>query len=79
VERAWEKKSQRPSKRTSKNHVEAAKDAFAFIHLLDLVEHMSQEIYELRQEMNLLSEMEEEADEEPSAVWSGQQPKKYMN
>jgi hypothetical protein len=79
VEKAWEKKSRRPSKRSADNHIEAAKEAFAFIHLLDLVEHMSNEIYELRQEVDTLSEMDEDDDTPPSQVFSGPQRKQYLN
>jgi hypothetical protein len=77
LERAWQKKSRRPSSRTVKNHVEAAKEAFAFIHLLDLIEHMSQEIYELRQEVGAGDEFEEET--EGMGVFSNSPKKNYMN
>lgn len=80
VERAWRKKSSRPSTRAQRNHVEAAKDAFAFIHLLDLVEHMSHEIFELRQEVGLINEVDQmEEEENPSQVFSVPVKKKYLN
>ena len=51
VQRAWEKKRKQHSDKAASNHIEASKDAFAFIHLMDLVEHMSEEIHDLRMEL----------------------------
>lgn len=80
VEKAWQKKSKTPSNKAVKNHVEAAKEAFAFIHLLDLVEHMSQEIFELRQEVEVLGGDEIFEDDEPAPqAFSGPAKKNYLN
>lgn len=48
VQKAWDKHSKHPSEKSSDNHIETSKDAFAFIHLLELVEHMTEEIHDLR-------------------------------
>lgn len=79
VERAWQKKSKKPSSKATKNHVEAAKDAFAFIHLMDLVEHMSQEIFELRQEVQVLSETDDLDDDVPAQIFAPPSKKSYLN
>lgn len=81
VEKAWEKKSRRPTKKMVSNHIEATKDAFAFIHLLDLVEHMSEEIYHLRMELQTLGqEAMEEEDTQPNWLAPpGSKKKSYMN
>ena len=76
VDKAWEKKHRRPTRKMIENHIEATKDAFAFVHLLDLVEQMSQEIYELRSELSVL----DQTDDEVSTVsWSKPVKKQFMN
>ena len=76
VEKAWEKKQRRPTKKSDENHIEASKEAFAFIHLLDLVEHMSAEIHDLRMEMATVGSFDD--DDVFSPV--GEPPrKKYLN
>jgi len=80
VEKAWEKKQRRPTKRADKNHVEASKEAFCFIHLMDLVEHMSREIHGLRTEIELISEMDaDEVGEVNFSPVSEPRRKKYLN
>ena len=51
VERAYEKKCKRPTEKAEENYIEASKDAFAFYHLTELIEHMSDEIFALREEL----------------------------
>jgi N-glycosylase/DNA lyase len=48
AERAKEKKELKPSNKTQSNHVEAAKDVFVFVHMMELIEQMSEEISDLR-------------------------------
>lgn len=48
AEKAKEKKSLKPSHRAEVSHIEAAKDVFVLVHMIELVEHMSGEISELR-------------------------------
>ncbi len=76
VEKAWNKKNARPTRKSIDSHVEASKDAFAFIHLLDLVEHMSHEIYELRNQLR--DGGDGETTEEP-AGWSLSGKKTLLN
>lgn len=75
VEKAWEKKRRRPTKKADQSHIEASKEAFAFIHLLDLVEHMSAEIHDLRMEMAVVTEM----DDDVFSPVGEPQRKKYLN
>jgi len=80
VEKAWQKTSKTPSSKAVQAHVEAAKEAFAFIHLLDLVEHMSEEIFELRQEVDALTGDENfDDDDPPPQAFSGPSRKHYLN
>jgi len=48
AERAREKKEKKPTKKSAQNHIEASKEVFVFVHLLELVENMTEEISELR-------------------------------
>lgn len=48
VEKAKEKKDAKPSERSSEKHIEAAKDVFVFVHMMQLIEQMSEEISDLR-------------------------------
>jgi hypothetical protein len=49
VERAHTKKLAKPSKRAEEKHIETVKDVFALTHMIELVEHMTEEIAELRE------------------------------
>lgn len=71
VEKAWKKKKAKPSQKSIDNHVEATKDAYAFIHLLDLVDQMSQEIAELRELV--------EGEPVEDVIFQASAGKKYMN
>ncbi len=64
MDRAKEKKEMRPTKRSYKNHVEAAKDVYVFAHMIQLIEHMSHEISDLRE---MLSTVGDFVDEGPNA------------
>lgn len=76
AQKAWEKKCSRPSPKATENHIEASKDAFAFIHLMDLVEHMTNEIHELRLELAVMSD----SDDDDSISVVRQTPKRtYLN
>ena len=79
VQDAWDRKDKRPTSRMINNHIEACKDAYAFIHLIDLVEHMSQEIYELRTELEDLGLEDDSEYDDPPQMWIGSQPKKFLN
>lgn len=48
VEKAREKKDKQPTKKATNNHIEASKEVFVFVHLLELVENMTEEISDLR-------------------------------
>jgi len=56
MEKAKEKKETRPTKRSRKNHVEAAKDVHVFSHMIKLIEHMSHEISNLRDMLSSIGE-----------------------
>jgi len=56
-EKAKDKKEMRPTRRSMSNHVEAAKDAFVFSHMIELIEHMSSEISNLRDMMSNFGDM----------------------
>ena len=73
ADKAWDKHQNSPNEKTSDKHIEASKDAFAFIHLLELVEHMTEEIHNLR--------MYAAAEEGPEILNQlGEAPsKRYMN
>ena len=49
VENAKVKKDLRPTVRTETNHIETAKDVYVFVQMMDLIEHMSAEISDLRE------------------------------
>lgn len=67
VDKAREKKEKKPSKRSAANHIEASKEVFVFVHLLELVENMTEEISDLR---NLVSSVTggDDEDDENNAV-----------
>lgn len=56
ADKAWQKHQKKPSQKSSDSHVEASKDAFAFVHLLELVEHMTAEIHDLRMTVSVMSQ-----------------------
>lgn len=69
--KAWQKHQMTQTDKSSNVHIETSKDAFAFIHLLELVEHMTEEIHELR--------MMTSSDNEQEFVYTGEPMKRYLN
>lgn len=63
AEKARERKEKKPSRRSLKNHIETSKEVFVFVHLLELVENMTEEITDLRGIITSVSP----DDEEPTA------------
>lgn len=61
VEKAREKKEKQPTKKSAHNHIEASKEVFVFVHLLELVENMTEEISDLRA---IISQVTGDDDEE---------------
>ena len=55
VDKAWKKHAKHPTDKSSDNHVEASKDAFAFIHLMEMVESMTAQIAEMQMELEMMS------------------------
>ena len=60
AERAKDKFNRSPSEKSEEKEIEAAKDVFVFVHMMELIEHMAGEIHDLR---DLLSEAQEELSE----------------
>jgi hypothetical protein len=56
AEKAREKKEKRPTKRSNQNYIEASKEIFVFVHLMELVESMAEEITDLRSILSVMSE-----------------------
>jgi hypothetical protein len=79
ADHAKEKRDRKPSARSKDVYVETSKDVFVFVHLMELVEHMTNEIGDLRQ---IIASMGYEEDDGPSQVGSfsfGESGKKYLN
>ncbi len=57
AERARTRKGSHPSERAAARHVEASKDAFVFVHMMELIEHLSNEIVGLRQALAVVGEV----------------------
>ena len=76
AEKAKNRRDVRPTSRSEKNHIEAAKDAFAFSHMMELVEAMSEEISNLREIVITSGEMRESS--ETPEMFSGPK-KKFLN
>lgn len=53
------KRDARPTKRANENHIETAKDVFAFVHLMQMVEEMTQEIHDLRSMVSSMADGDE--------------------
>lgn len=64
ADKAREKKENRPSKKSTVNHIEASKEVFVFVHLLELVENMTEEISDLRAIISQVTGVEEDEQEE---------------
>jgi len=84
VDKAREKKEKKPSTRSAKNHIEASKEVFVFVHLLELVENMTEEISDLRNLVSSVTGGDDDEDDDTSAVsgWPemfASNRKKYLN
>ena len=64
AEKARERKEKQPSKRAHDSHIEASKAVFVFIHLIELVENMTEEISDLR---HIISEVTETEHSHPTS------------
>jgi hypothetical protein len=62
AEKAKEKMIATPTPRSELNEVEAAKDVFVFVHMMELIEYMSNEIHDLR---DMVHSSVDEMDTEP--------------
>jgi hypothetical protein len=56
AEKAKVKRDKEPTEKSDEKHLEAAKDVFVFVHLMELVESMTQEILDLRQIIGSIGE-----------------------
>lgn len=65
VEKAREKKEKQPTKKATHNHIEASKEVFVFVHLLELVENMTEEISDLRAIISQVAGEDDDDDETP--------------
>lgn len=81
AERAKERKEKAPSRRSSKAYVEASKDIFVFVHLLELVESMTEEISDLRDIISALPVNQDDRKESPTrnVGWHSADRKRYIN
>ena len=77
VNKAWKKYQKTADDKDSDNHVEASKDAFAFVHLLEMVEHMTEEIRDMREALHSAGYEEDEGG--TIAVVSDVLKKQYLN
>ena len=64
VDKAKASKDAKPTRRREGKHIEAAKDLFVFVHMMELIEHMSSEIADLRDTLTAVG-VHEEGDEIP--------------
>lgn len=71
VERAWRKRCTAKTDRNVKSHVEASKDAFAFMHVLSLIDSMTEEIHMLRVHIEQLSDEDESPRFPPKSTKDG--------
>lgn len=69
VEKARAKKERSPTKRSAENHIEASKEVFVFVHLLELVENMTAEISDLRSVISQVTGDEDEDRPNPTRGW----------
>lgn len=77
AEKANDRKKTRPTPRSISKHVEAAKDVYVFIHMMELIEHMSHEISDLREMLSAIGDVEDE-DTRMSDIFSAKK-KNYIN
>lgn len=80
ADKSKQKRDTKPTKRSNENYAESAKDVFAFVHLMEMVEEMTQEIYDLRQMVSAMNEGEEDdAPEFSFPTLGGSSKKRYLN
>lgn len=79
AERAKEKKEIQPSERAQSKHIEAAKDVFVFVHMMELIENMSEEISDLRDILAASGGLEEENSVVSSFNMFSTNKKHYVN
>ena len=77
AQKAWEKQKKRPTQKSQENHIEASKDAFAFVHLMEIVEHMTHEIHDLRMELAIVAD--DDDDDNITSIVSQPRKRKYLN
>jgi hypothetical protein len=77
AEKARDKNIAHPTERNDEKRIEAIKDVYALVHMMELVEHMSEEITDLRELMHL-EESDENVTTETPEMFS-QSKTKFMN
>jgi predicted ester cyclase len=75
AQKAWEKQKKHPTAKSQENHIEASKDAFAFVHLMEMIDHMTHEIHDLRMELAIIVD----DDDEISSIVGQPHRRKYLN
>ena len=76
AEKAVVKKEAHPTKRSMSNYIETSKDLFVFTHMMEMIEHMSQEISELRE---IVSQVGEKVSLEVPEGFTGVGKKNMLN
>jgi hypothetical protein len=61
ADRAKARKDACSTKRSASRYIEASKDLFVFVHMIELIDHMSGEIGELRETISMLGVDEDDA------------------
>jgi len=78
AEKAKKKCDAKPTKRSSSMHVEASKEVFVFVHLLELVENMTEEISDLRSIISNVSGPDEDDTVATPQIFA-QSRKRFLN
>jgi hypothetical protein len=78
AEKAKKKCDVKPTKRSSALHIEASKEVFVFIHLLELVESMTEEISDLRTIISNV-QSDDSDDSTPTPQIFSQNRKRFLN
>lgn len=79
AQKAKEKKEAKPSDRASENHIEAAKDVYVYVHMMELIERMSEEISDLRDILTSMGGIEEPRSVVSSFDMFSKNKKHYVN
>lgn len=77
AQKAKEKKKAHPTKKSVSNHIETAKDVYVFTHMVELIEHMSEEIADLRDILAVTEKMDEAYDSGMPKLFTNK--KEYLN